>query len=165
MLTALDWAMVVIVGFSSLMSIIRGFVREAASILAWIAAFIIAGRFYPQAAPFFTFSQDELTRTILAILILFISTLLITGFIGTAICSLVQKAGLSSFDRLLGVAFGIVRGVLVLSAALALLQIAFRLHILSFITEKQWWSESVFIPELQRIVNWFFIYMGTPVGA
>ncbi len=91
--------------------------------------------------------------------------MLITGFIGTAICSLVQKAGLSSFDRLLGVAFGIVRGVLVLSAALALLQIAFRLHILSFITEKQWWSESVFIPELQRIVNWFFIYMGTPVGA
>ena len=87
------------------------------------------------------------------------------GFVGTAVCSLVQKAGLSGFDRLLGVAFGVVRGVLVLSAILALMQIAFRLHILSFVTEEQWWRQSVFIPELQRIVNWFFIYMGTPVGA
>ncbi len=165
MLTALDWAMLVIVGFSALMSIIRGFVREAASILSWIAAFIIAGRFYPQVAPLFSFSQDELTRNILSILTLFISSLLMVGFVGTAVCSLVQKAGLSGFDRLLGVAFGVVRGVLVLSAILALMQIAFRLHILSFVTEEQWWRQSVFIPELQRIVNWFFIYMGTPVGA
>lgn len=165
MLTALDWAMVVIVGFSALMSIIRGFAKEAASIIAWIAAFSIAGRFYPEAASLFTFSNDELTRTILAILILFIVTLLVVGFAGTAICSLIQKAGLSSFDRLLGVVFGVVRGILILSAVLALLQIGFRLHILSFITEKDWWHQSLFIPELQRIVNWFFIYMGTPVGV
>ena len=65
MLTALDWAMLVIVGFSALMSIIRGFVKEAASILYWIAAFIIAGRFYPQVEPLYSFSQQELNRNIL----------------------------------------------------------------------------------------------------
>lgn len=165
MLTALDWGMLVVVGFSALLSVIRGFVREAASILSWVAAFIVAGRFYPQIAPYFTFSDDELTRNILSILCLFISTLVIVGFVGTAICSLVKKAGLSGFDRLLGIVFGALRGVLVLSAILALMQIAFRLHILSFVSSEPWWQNSVFIPELQRIVNWFFIYMGTPVGA
>ena len=165
MLTALDWGMLVVVGFSALLSVIRGFIREAASILSWVAAFIIAGRFYPQVAPYFPFSDDELTRNILSILCLFISTLVVVGFVGAAICSLVKKAGLSGFDRLLGIVFGALRGVLVLSAILALMQIAFRLHILSFVSSEPWWQNSVFIPELQRIVNWFFIYMGTPVGA
>ena len=84
MLTALDWGMLVVVGFSALLSVIRGFIREAASILSWVAAFIIAGRFYPQVAPYFTFSDDELTRNILSILCLFISTLVVVGFVGRA---------------------------------------------------------------------------------
>ena len=74
-----------------------------------------------------------------------------------------KKAGLSGTDRLLGIVFGVLRGILVVCAILALLQIFFKLHILSFILSTSWWQNSVFIPELQRIVNWFFIYLGTPI--
>ncbi|MBQ8085659.1 MAG: CvpA family protein, partial [Lachnospiraceae bacterium] len=42
-------------------------------------------------------------------IVLFIVTLIVLGFVASTISSLVKKAGLSSFDRLLGVVFGVVR--------------------------------------------------------
>ena len=41
---------------------------------------------------------------------------------------------------------------------MALVQIGFKLHILSFVADSPFYRESLFIPELQRIVNWFFVY-------
>ena len=41
-LSALDWVILGIVGFSALVSVIRGFVKEASSLLSWIIAFIVA---------------------------------------------------------------------------------------------------------------------------
>ncbi|MGN0894618.1 MAG: CvpA family protein [Succinivibrio sp.] len=162
MLTALDWIILAVVGFSALTSVFRGFVKEASSIVSWVASFVVASRFYSQLAVYMTFSNDGLTRSVVASIILFVGTLLILGFISKVICSLVQKVGLSGFDRLLGVAFGVVRGVLIVCAVLALAQMLFKLHILTFVKDYSWYAQSAFVPELQRIVNWFFIYMGTP---
>ena len=160
-LTALDWVILGVVGLSAIMSVFRGFVKEASSIFSWVAAFIIASRFYEKVASLITFSNDPLTRKAIASIVLFIGSLIILGFLSTIISSLVKKAGLSGFDRLLGIAFGVVRGILIVSAVLALVQILAKMHILSFIQDYPWYKESLFIPELQRIVNWFFIYMGT----
>lgn len=162
-LTAADWVIIAVIGISAILSVMRGFVREAASIIAWIAAFLVTGRMYPTVAPFFVFSNDELTRNVLAVIALFIVTLILVGMVGRLVCTMVQKAGLSGFDRLLGVVFGVVRGVLIVAAVLALLRILVNLHILTFITQTQWYSQSVLIPDLQRLVNWFFLYMSSPV--
>ncbi len=161
--TALDIGILAIVFVSALFSIMRGFVREAASIISWVAAFVVTGNFYPKLADLLTFSSDSLTRSVLAIVIIFVVTLVAVGFVCNLICSLIKKAGLSGTDRLLGVVFGVLRGILIVCALLALVQILVKLHILYFITETQWWKESVFVPELMRIVEWFFKYMGTPV--
>jgi|SRR5574344_3112080 membrane protein required for colicin V production len=161
-LTALDWVILAVIGFSSLMSIFRGFVKEASSILSWVAAFTIASKFYSQVSIYLTFSNDDLTRKVIASILLFIGSLIALGFVSSTISSLVKKAGLSSFDRLLGVAFGVVRGVLIVSAVLALSQMLNKLHILTFIQDYPWYKDSLFVPELQEIVNWFFKYMGTP---
>lgn len=161
-LSALDWVILGIVGFSALVSVIRGFVKEASSLLSWIVAFIVASRFYSLIGSFLTFSDDKLTRNVIAVILLFVITLIVVGFISKFICSLVKKAGLSGFDRLLGIAFGAVRGILIVSACLALFHMLFRFHILSFIMEYDWYKNSLFIPELNRVVEWFFSFMATP---
>ncbi|MBO6257944.1 MAG: CvpA family protein [Succinivibrio sp.] len=158
-LTALDWVIIAVVAVSAFFSIMRGFVKEAVSLLSWIIAFVVTGRFYGSVAAFLTFSNDELTRNFLAIILLFIATLILVGLVGKIVCSLVVKAGLSGFDRLLGIVFGVVRGVLILCAVLAVLQILFNLHILTFLQENSWWQDSVFRPDLEKIVSWFFRYM------
>lgn len=162
MLTALDWVILGVVALSAITSIIRGFVKEASSILSWVVSFIVASKFYQLVAGYITFSNDALTRSVIACVALFICTLIILGFISNIITNLVKKVGLSGFDRILGVAFGVARGVLIVTAVLALAQMLFKLHILSFIQDYQWYADSMFVPELQRIVTWFFNYMGTP---
>lgn len=163
MLTAADWAIVAVIAVSALLSVLRGFVREAISLGAWVGAFVITGNFYSDLAARLTYFQDELTRNVLAIIGLFVATLLIIGMCGKILRSLMKKAGLSGTDRLLGIVFGVLRGILIVCAILALLQIFFKLHILTFMLSSSWWQQSVFIPEMQRIVNWFFIYLGTPI--
>ena len=77
---------------------------------------------------------------------------------GSIIRAFIHKVGLSGTDRLLGMVFGVLRGILIVCVILALLQIGFKLHILSFVADAPFYRDSVLIPELMRIVNWFFTY-------
>ena len=148
MLTAADWLILAVVVISGGISLFRGFIREA----------IITSRFYEALAPKLTFFSDSIVRNTVACIILFAATLIVVGLCGTILRSLITKVGLSGTDRLLGVAFGVLRGVLIVCVILALLQIGFKLHILSFVADSPFYRDSLFIPELQRIVNWFFVY-------
>lgn len=42
----IDYAILAVIGLSSLISLIRGFVKEALSLVTWFAAFFVASRFF-----------------------------------------------------------------------------------------------------------------------
>jgi len=67
--------------------------------------------------------------------------------------TLVDKTGLSGTDRMLGVCFGAIRGVLIVSA------IIFFLDTFTSAAKAVWWQQSVLIPEFGIVVNWFFEFM------
>ena len=46
----IDYAIIGIVGFSALISLVRGFLKEAMSLVTWFVAFFIASHFYPDLA-------------------------------------------------------------------------------------------------------------------
>ena len=50
----IDYAIIGIVGFSALISLVRGFLKEAMSLVTWFVAFFIASHFYPDLAVYFT---------------------------------------------------------------------------------------------------------------
>ena len=56
----IDFAILGIILLSTLVSLIRGFVKEAISLSVWIAAFFIAKHFYPYLAVYLTNFQDEI---------------------------------------------------------------------------------------------------------
>ena len=71
-----DWSLIVIISLSSLMSLKRGFIKEALSLATWVVAFIVARTFHPNLQTLLTASIDEPTlRTIAAFAILCIGTL------------------------------------------------------------------------------------------
>lgn len=157
MLTIADWLILGVVLISGGLSLFRGFVKEAISLVAWVSAFIVSSRFYEALAPKLEFiSTDDVVRKSVAAVVLFIATLIVVGLCGAILRSIIEKVGLSGTDRLLGMVFGILRGILVVCVILALMQIGFKLHILSFVADSPFYRDSLFIPELQRIVNWFF---------
>ena len=143
-----DYGILIIVALSALISVMRGFVREALSLAAWVAAFWVAFAFHQHlAALFINHIETPSIRLISAFALLFVVTLVICAIINSLIAQLVKKTGLSGTDRMLGVLFGIARGAVVV-AILALLAG------LTPLPADPWWKESIFIVHFQSMAIW-----------
>ncbi|WP_444927237.1 CvpA family protein [Microbulbifer sp. TRSA002] len=136
-----DWIILAIVGISTLIGLSRGFIKETLSLLTWIAAFIVAMMFRDQLAPMLSNLVDTPSLQMIAAFgILFIGTLLAGAGLNMVLSAFVEATGLSGTDRVLGMAFGLVRGAIVVMALLILAPA------LVPVEQDSWWSQSVLIP-------------------
>lgn len=153
MLNWADYTILVIIGFSVVISLIRGFVREALSLVTWIAAFWIAFTFYSVLA---SMLQGDIhsnnLRMIVAFGGLFLATLILGGLINYLIGHLVDRTGLSGTDRILGVGFGLIRGALLVAVLLMLGE-------LTPMPQDIWWKSSALIPYFNPIETWLRSYL------
>ncbi len=141
----IDYAIIAVIGFSCLVSLIRGFVREALSLVTWGCAFFVASHYYTYLSVWFTGFEDELVRNGIAIAILFIATLIVGAIVNFVIGQLVEKTGLSGTDRVLG--------------ALIVAAILFFLDTFTGLSKSEDWSKSQLIPQFSFIIRWFFDYL------
>jgi len=112
--TAVDIAWLAIIGVSALISVLRGFVREVFSLIAWILALVVAARLGGPLADGLSQSiGDPHVRAVTAFLLLFFATLLVASLLGVGAYRLVHSTGLKGTDRSLGLLFGLLRGVVV----------------------------------------------------
>ena len=113
-MTLFDYAVLLIIGLSILLSVMRGMVREILALLSWVVAFLIANIYTVQFAPMLpkAIPGDSL-RLLAAFVILFLATLLVMSLLAIAMSGLVKSIGLSMMDRGLGALFGLVRGLLI----------------------------------------------------
>jgi membrane protein required for colicin V production len=147
----LNWADYIIIGLvalSAFIGLIRGFVREALSILAWVVALAVAFYFAPLAAGYLEpYITTPSLRQGAAFAGLFTATLLLAAMVNFLLAKLVDKTGIKGTDRFLGLLFGIARGALVV----ALLVLAASL---TPFPNDPWWGESRLLPYFEDMAVW-----------
>ncbi|HLS97443.1 MAG: CvpA family protein [Porticoccaceae bacterium] len=144
-----DWAIVAIIGFSVLISLVRGFIREALSLVVWVCAFVAASMFYVKGGAWFdAVIPTPSLRYITAWVVIFAGVLIAGAIVNFLIGQLVKSTGLGGTDRLLGMVFGALRGGIIVLALLILVPGVVP------VTEDPWWHESLLIPHFLRFENW-----------
>jgi membrane protein required for colicin V production len=117
-LTWFDFAALVVLGLSGVMAFARGLIREVFSIIAFIGAVIAAVFFAGMAAPIIesvTPLSGLLSTLAAGLLIFLVVFIIITVITSTVAKQAHQSTEIGSFDRAAGLAFGILRGVIVVA--------------------------------------------------
>jgi membrane protein required for colicin V production len=121
-MTLVDIVALAIVVISAIIAVMRGFVREVFSLIAWILAVVVAARFGESAAGWFSgLISHEQARAVTGFLVLFFVTLFLGHALSLSLVRLMKTSGLRATDRSLGLVFGVLRGVVIVGVAVMLL--------------------------------------------
>lgn len=154
----IDYVILGIIGLSAVISLIRGFVREALSLAVWVLAFWVAWTFFRDLALQLDWFTVPSVRLGAAFLILFIATLMLGALVNFLVGQLVDKTGLSGTDRMIGILFGAARGA-ILVAILVLLAG------LTPFPNDPWWKESQLIGYFQELAVWLKQLLPADIGG
>lgn len=117
-MTWADFVAIGIIGLSGLLALARGLVRELLGIGAWVGAGLAAFAFYPLVeAQVAGFVREPKLVLPLSIGIVFIVVLIVLSILSAWLGSLVRDSVLAGIDRTLGLAFGLVRGAVIVCLA------------------------------------------------
>jgi len=153
----IDFVILGIIGLSAVISLMRGFVREALSLAVWVLAFWVAWTFFRKLALQLDWFTVPSVRLGAAFLILFIAPLMLGALVNFLMGQLVDKTGLSGTDRLIGILFGAARGA-ILVAILVLLAG------LTPFPNDPWWKESQLIGYFQELAIWLKQLLPADIG-
>lgn len=142
-MTWVDWIILVVLLISMVTAFMRGAVREIIGLAAWLLGAYIAFTYTPQL-------QNLLATVILTpefrYVVMFLCILIIFLILGALGGRLIGRAvgaiGLSGLDRLLGIAFGLARG-------LVLVVIFIMVANFTPMVKNEYWKSSLFITTLK----------------
>jgi membrane protein required for colicin V production len=141
---------------SMVLGLIRGFVREAIAVLAWLGGLWLAWRYAPLIEPFLGGAVGEPPVSTWTARALIVLAVLVTGWLVAGILShLLRHSGLSLLvDRLLGATFGLLRGAVVVAVFVLLGQFV-------EMTEVAWWQQSKLLPYAAELAGWIQTFAET----
>jgi membrane protein required for colicin V production len=143
-----DYVILAIIALSSLVGVLRGFIKEVFSLAVWAAAFLVAWHFSGDVAEWMS---DAVTlpsaRLAMGFAGLFVAVLLVGGLANYLLGKLVASTGLSGTDRLLGGVFGAARGLVLVVAVLLVSGF-------TPLPADPWWKESATIERMMPLVEW-----------
>ena len=153
-----DFTILAIIGISMLISILRGFTKEAFSLAGWIISVWVAITFANNLEVHLqSYIDDSSIRMAVAFAALFFVTLLLAALVNFLAVELIKKTGLSGTDRMIGIFFGVARGALIVAVLVLMAGMTPMPH-------DRWWGESQFIHYFQDIALWLRNYLPADIA-
>jgi len=115
-MNGLDWLILGVLALSIGLAVAQGFLMEVFSLAGAILGYLLAAWEYPRVAAWFLpYVSAAWVANAAGFLTIFFSVVLLAGFAGRLSRWMFAEAGLRWFDRLLGAAFGLLRGGVVVT--------------------------------------------------
>lgn len=112
--TLLDWLILVLLVVSIVSSFLKGFARETISLASVVVGLLLASWFFPLFGHLFgAFVKTQDIASLLGFATIFFGSILLGVMISLIVNKLLEAVHLRWFDRLLGAAFGLIRGWLI----------------------------------------------------
>ena len=143
-----DYLIIGLIFMSAAISIVRGFMKEVLSLASWILAFWVAILFYSNLSTLLAeYISTPSIRLFLAFFVLFAVTLILVAMVNHLISQVVEKTGLTGTDRALGIIFGLIRGV-------ALVTILVLAAGATPMPADSWWQNSILLEHFIKLAVW-----------
>ena len=141
-----DYVVLGIVAISLVLGLWRGVVSELIALAAWVMAFMAALEFgAPAGKLIFTGIADPAIRALAGCVLIFVGVLVLMSLVRLAVRSVVKALGRSLSDRLLGMFFGLARGMLLVMLLVAA-------GGMTSAPQQPWWKEATLAPPLETAV-------------
>jgi membrane protein required for colicin V production len=143
-----DYTILGVLGLSVLVGLWRGLISEVLALVIWIAAFWVAWSFGGEVAARFPPSVSlPSARMVLGYGACFVAVLVAGALLRFALHKLVAGTGLSGSDRMLGMVFGLARGVFLVTLVVMLMGF-------TPFPRDPWWHESRLLPGFRGAAAW-----------
>ena len=142
-----DYVIIAILLISVLVGIFRGFVREVMAIVVWAFAIWLAYLGVAQGAELLTnVVEVPSVRIMSAFGAIFLTVLIVGGLVSWLIGRLIESTGLAPTDRMVGMIFGMARGVVIVGVAVLLARF-------TPFPQDPWWQQSLLLPHFERLAK------------
>lgn len=119
-MTPFDIVVLIAIGLSAIAALSRGFVTELLSLMAWVAAWVATKIFFLPVQGWMRAQIDNKAGAdIAAFALVFFGILVAVRMVAKFAGSQVKGSAIGIVDRILGAAFGAIRGLLIISAVYA----------------------------------------------
>lgn len=113
-MTIFDYVVLGMIGFSILVGLMRGAIRELFSVLGWVLAFYLANRFNAEVIAYMPEQiPGEAVKAMASFLVVFLLVLFVSTLLALLLTSLMKAVGQGGLNRVLGGLAGAIKGVLV----------------------------------------------------
>lgn len=155
-----DFVILGIFALSALISLMRGFFREAMSLSIWLGAVVITLVYTSRFATLLPIDRvdSQQARTTISALVLFAGTILVGNLINWMLNRIKTRKSLSLTDRVIGVAFGLLRGVVIVT----LLVLA--ANLVPELKQEPWWGNSTLLPRIQELAQFVHARLPESIG-
>jgi membrane protein required for colicin V production len=146
-MTSFDYTVLLIIGISIVVSMMRGAVREVLAIAGWLAAIYVAKTYATELVPLLPADiPTESLKILAAHVMVFFGVLVVASLLTIALSSLIKKIGINWLNRGIGAVFGFVRGLLIVCV------LVFLAGFTSFPKDARW-TNAMFSPPLEALVK------------
>ena len=149
-----DVFILLIVLGSTLIGVLRGFIREAVSVAFWVLAIWLSWRLGPSVEPHLGgLLADPNVAPWAGRLVILVLVLFLGWIVGMLLGYLTRSLGLGPMDRILGLLFGVVRGILLVGLLIIGGEL---LHM----NNEDWWRHSKMVPYGESVGDWLRAMVG-----